>query len=280
VITPGVLVSYHYLRRGRFTSVRSLDNLFKVYGQTPVVLDSGAFSARQSGASVPLMEFGKFIRREGHRFHWVASLDVIGNPQVSMTNWRLLRRYHPVVPTIHAGTDLDFLRYYIGEGVDRVAFGGMVGESGFRQLARNTSEIRAWLDDAFLLLVNQPQIQVHAFGLTNREVLDPYPWHTADSTSALLRAMFNQLNVSQDGKWRPTDPLTVDPEIARRAFSRFEVQSGKTRSFRYAYNVLTLTAHLENTGISYLYHAHIPNRTDEHAAIQGCGWYVQQRGTT
>lgn len=272
MIHPGILVSYHYLRKGRYFG-RRLDSLFNIFQGLPVVLDSGAYSARQSGADVPLMEFGKFIRKEGHRFHWVASLDVIGNPHVTRTNWQMLNRYYPVVPTIHAGTDLDYLRFYLSQGVERIAFGGMVGENGFAQLARNTSDIRAWLDDAFLLLANHQQVQVHAFGLTNLEVLDPYPWTTADSTSALMRTMFGNICVSKGKYWRPVDPETLPADVARQAFAKFEVIPGKTRAYRYSTNVFTLTKHLENCGIRHVYHALNPNGRDEHAAAQGCSWY-------
>ena len=186
----------------------------------------------------------------------------------------MLREYHLLLALPGFAPYLDFLRFYIGRGVDRVAFGGMVGENGFAQLARNTSDIRAWLDEAFLVLANHPQVSIHAFGLTNLEVLDPYPWTTADSTSALMRTMFGNICVSKGKYWRPVEPETLPPDVARQAFAKFEVVPGKTRAYRYSTNVYTLTKHLENCGINHVYHALNPNGRDEQAAVQGCSWYV------
>lgn len=97
------------------------------------LIDSGAFTAHTLGKSINLDEYMAYLDR--HRGEYVAAfaLDVIGNPDASLRNYRIMRRELPdeinIIPTWHVGSSLDTLGPVIDSGAPTVAIGGAVGYS-------------------------------------------------------------------------------------------------------------------------------------------------------
>jgi hypothetical protein len=167
------LVSYHYYRR---------DDLSKLTAAgLRLVGDSGAFSARQVGVSVDLGEFADWCHRWQRHLVWIASLDVLNQPEVSWRNYRTLRDKHglDVIPTIHGGDDSHtWIRRYAEDGVDFMGLGGLVSQRA-RPLA-----VLPWLADLMRYArEHHPQMRFHGWGCTNPVLLRVLPYYSVDSSS-------------------------------------------------------------------------------------------------
>ena len=160
-------------------------------------LDSGAFSAFQSGAVIDIHKYAKFLHENGHVFEVYANLDVIGDVKASMENQRILDQEGlKAIPTFHSNEHPDILRHY-ADNYDYIAFGGMVPYSG-------TSGLRNWLINSWEILADYPKIKVHGFGLTDFLLARQFPWYSIDSTTAsragrtgVLITPWGQLRISR-----------------------------------------------------------------------------------
>jgi hypothetical protein len=255
----GLLVSYHYLRNRPKGAAGESRYLRKAMGKLPLVLDSGAYSASTQGVPIPILEFGRFIRRYGKLYDWVASLDVIGDPVRTRANWLALRREYPVVPTVHLKTELRHLDWYLNQKPERIAIGGMVGN---RQIAIDGSPESVWLKEATERCV-RAGVLVHGFGVTARTVLENYEWDSVDASTAVRGAIFRRPLVRDGDKLRACKDGDFSPELAAALLGEFEVVSHASRSKRIRWNVRQLMGHLENTGVRVLFHAATPNGVDE-----------------
>lgn len=241
-----MLVSWHYLRT-------CVADVLPSIAQLRVVLDSGAFSAANSGKPISLLEYAGFLRGNAHLFDWCASLDVIGDPARSFANWQALRASHPgVVPAVHCGTDLQWLQRYMDAGVPRVAFGGLVPYA--KTLRHTASPARQWLDAAFGM-VQGTQLAVHGFGVTGRSIVFAYPWTTVDSSVALAKTRYREV-LQADGRALSADEGVSCPHEVRRIADPWEVRGGSpTRSARLKANLVGVERALEGSTLETLYHA-------------------------
>lgn len=170
------LVSFHYYRR---------DDLMQAVtgpGHLRLIGDSGAFSAWSQGAPVQLNEYAAWCLKWRQVLCWVAALDVIGDPEATRRNWLIMRDDYGLdtIPTLHAGSDPGHLDVYAAAGVDYCGLGGLVGIAprAFR-----------WLISVFRYARdNHPQMRFHAWGVTNRQILEALPFYSADSSGIMGQA--------------------------------------------------------------------------------------------
>lgn len=167
------LVSYHYFRKVNVGDYAR--------GGLRLIGDSGAFSARTVGAVIKIPEFAEWCHRWRDALVWIASLDVINEPEKTWTNYRELRYGHgiDVVPTIHAGDDSHYwMDRYAGDGVDFLGLGGLVSH-------RNRPEATLpWLVDVFRYARDHhPTMRFHGWGVTNMRLLGALPYYSADSSN-------------------------------------------------------------------------------------------------
>lgn len=242
----GMLLSWHYLRA-------CVADVLPSIARVRVVLDSGAFSAANSGKPINLLEYARFLRGNAHLFDWCASLDVIGDPARSFANWQALRAScAAVVPAVHCGTDLQWLQRYMDTGVRRVAFGGLVPYA--KTLRHTASPARQWLDAAFSM-VQGAQLAVHGFGVTGRSIVFAYPWNTVDSSVALAKTRYREV-LQPDGRALPAGHGVGCPNELRRIADPWEVRAGSpTRSARLKANLVGVERALEGSTLAMLYHA-------------------------
>ncbi len=140
------------------------------YEPTRTMLDSGAFSAWNSGESIDIDE----LAYESRRPEWTesVSLDVIGDWRGSKANAIKMRALgSPAMPVFHVGDPWELLDFYCKHW-PKVGLGGMVKQ--------NPTGVNAWLDRVFARAWPH---RFHAFGQTKRSVLFSYPFHSADSSS-------------------------------------------------------------------------------------------------
>lgn len=178
------LVSYHYYRNDR-----DMLGITRT-GRLRLIGDSGAFSAYHQGSVISLGEYADWCQRWRAHLYWIASLDVIGDPQTTFRNWRTLRDKHGLetVPTLHAGTSTKWLDAYAAEGVDFMGLGGMIAgaANAFRWLLHTFRHARD----------NHPQMRFHGWAVTHRKVTSALPFYSVDSSGVTGAAYrFGQLKV-------------------------------------------------------------------------------------
>lgn len=162
-----MLVAYPYLNGLRRHLAR--------WSTARMMLDSGAFSAWQSGREVDI----NALARESMTTRWTETvgLDVIGSWQGSKQNAiRLKTVGSPAMPVFHVGDPWDLLSFYCANWA-KVGLGGMVG----------AGDVTAWLDKVFAYAWPH---RFHAFGQTSSALLLRYPFHSADSTTWWTPAVF------------------------------------------------------------------------------------------
>lgn len=162
--------------------------------------DSGAYGAAHSGKEIDLDQYIEFINNTPE-CDVFAVLDEIPWPQVDAhtgkisadNTWKnytyMLDRVKPeyldkLVCAYHVGEPLEalerILRGYNGYVPSYIALGGRAGVS--------TKKLYNMLDNYFWPTIkksNNPNVKVHAFGVTVFEMIEKYPWYSADSTTWL-----------------------------------------------------------------------------------------------
>lgn len=169
-----VLVSFHYFR----TADRDMATLI-TGGRYSIIGDSGAYSALTQGKPIKMNEYVAWCRQWSAGLCWTAALDVIGDPQVTMRNWRYMRDRVGLntVPTLHVGSDPAWMDHYAREGVDFMGLGGMVGRQ---------PQSFPWLVKVFRYARDKhPQMRFHLWGMTHRKILEALPAYSADSSGAI-----------------------------------------------------------------------------------------------
>lgn len=173
-----VLVSYHYYADAPMMRRVAEPDRFRVLG------DSGAFSAWSLGTPIDLGAYAAWCREYWERFCWCASLDVIGDPEATFTNWARLRDRHGLltVPTLHAGADPTTLDRYAAEGVDLVGLGGMAAQGQATRAYRWALHVFRYARDRW------PAVRFHLWGVTSRRFLETLPAWSADSSGLFTSA--------------------------------------------------------------------------------------------
>jgi hypothetical protein len=177
------LTSYYYMKD---TPARMQDFAF----MQGLFLDSGAFSAHNSGANIDIDKYIEFIKEHEKKLEVCAGLDVIGDAEQTYKNHLHMEKagLHPL-PTFHFGEDLKWLKLYIDAGYKYIALGGLVGKPHKHRLA--------FCKMAFSEIPKN--VKVHGYGMTSPRLIDLFPWYSIDSINWLLGAMRGSLYSFQDG---------------------------------------------------------------------------------
>jgi hypothetical protein len=175
---PALLISYYYLEG-------FLKNQSK-YCYRDWVMDSGAFSAFNSGKVINLQDYIDCCKKlliEDSTLTEVYSLDVIGDWKASLKNVEeMWKQGVPAIPCFHYGEPWDLL---IGLAKDypKIALGGFISstEDGHTRTRRDRSKFagqcfaRVW-----------PK-KIHGFGCGTEKLLMELPFHSADATGWEIR---------------------------------------------------------------------------------------------
>lgn len=164
---PALLVSYWYWRT--FGQERSYYH-FRDYS-----LDSGAFSAHHSGATIDLGEYIEFCRdrlTNDPQCTEVFALDVIGDWRASLKNTEAMWEAGvPAIPAYHVGEPAHVLKH-MADTYPKIALGGAVGMRGPTKIA--------FAKAAFAQVWPKP---IHGFGFGGQQQLMAVPWHSVDATN-------------------------------------------------------------------------------------------------
>lgn len=181
---PALLVSYYYLEPFLKNQER--------YMYRDWVMDSGAFSAFNSGGSVDLSRYTDKcleLLSKDPTLSEVYSLDVIPKhgekdsqkerlacaakaAEQSLKNAEeMWRQGVPAIPTFHQGEPEEFLLQMARE-FPKLALGGVALERGDFKLA--------WLEQCFARIWPK---KVHGFGMSGEEIVYALPFHSVDATN-------------------------------------------------------------------------------------------------
>ena len=183
VIPPvRLLCSYHYFKKKK-DFIKDL-----IRTNCDVLIDSGAFSAENSGKPIDIDEYCKFlIETESVTY---AGLDVIGNAKQTRANTEYMKKEYGLrpIPTFHLGSTLEDLEQLMSYSY--IALGGLVF----------SKDIMNFCDKVWdYILKNNPRLRVHGFGLTNLELMARYPWYSVDSSSYKGCKRFGRQAILWDG---------------------------------------------------------------------------------
>jgi hypothetical protein len=156
---------------------------YERYSDVPLYLDSGAFQGKMD-----IETYRKIIERVGHRFTWIANLDVIGDPQRSDENYAwLMKTLPPELCTkllwVYQGGCLHTLATRARE-LKRVGIGRLV-----RMMEEQGIDVvLAYLKQVGAILM-QAGATGHTFGCGSAYVLQEIctePWFASTDTSKWL----------------------------------------------------------------------------------------------
>lgn len=164
---PSLLLSYHYYH--------NCSEVIKDYQYRDWVLDSGAFSAMNSGTSISLEKyilFCKDILASDTPPIEIFALDVIGDAAASLRNTeKMWEAGIQAIPTYHIGEPKSYLTH-VAKAYPKIALGGVARIKG--AVKHN------WAKECFARVWPK---KVHGFGYgTEKDVLG-LPWHSTDSTN-------------------------------------------------------------------------------------------------
>ena len=164
---PSLLVSYVFLRQ--FLKVRD------GFQYRDWVLDSGAFSAHNSGAEIKLQDYIDTCKRlqDGPDPPVeVFALDVIGDWRATLKNTEQMTRHGiDAIPTYHYGQPEHVLKK-IAKDYPKIALGGAVG-------LKSQVKMR-WAAQCFARVWPK---KIHGFGFGSERAVLGLPWHSTDASS-------------------------------------------------------------------------------------------------
>ncbi len=176
---PALLVSFWYLKQ-------FMENRHR-YAFRDWVMDSGAFSAHNSGAVIDLQEYIDCCKRlmaEDPTLVEIYSLDVIGDWKASLKNTEeMWRQGVPAIPCYHAGEPWDALMG-MARDYPKIALGGVA-------LAKSGKKL-PWAGQCFARVWPK---KIHGFAFGSEKAIMSYPWHSTDSTNW-------EIGVCKYGQWR------------------------------------------------------------------------------
>lgn len=176
------LISFAYVGSS-FLPTKKVSELASV--TSGLMIDSGAFTAWRKGSAIQLDAYSRFLLTAPVH-EWAIALDVIGDAEASVANWRLMRQRHPtIVPVWHEGDPVSILDEYASAG-------GLIG-LGRIEGRRSDQKTLEFYDAAFN---RHPDTMFHALGNANPMQLEPYPFYSFDSTGWQRDAAY-----SQSHKW-------------------------------------------------------------------------------
>ena len=194
-------------------------------GGEHIFLDSGAFSAYNSGKIIKIDDLIEYANTVIDKCDWVASLDVIGDGQKSYENFEYIRSKiaapDKLVPTFHINVPIEYLDKYLDYEdefgkVKCLAIGG---------IAKKGPQQRKLFLDKILPYIRQkrPDIKIHAFGVTKADQLKDYDFDTADSTTWLKYSIYGNILLPNTAKTYHigngnTDIVQVSQEFLNEAF--------------------------------------------------------------
>jgi hypothetical protein len=183
---PALLVSYFYLEPFLKHQAR--------YVYRDWALDSGAFSAHNSGATIDLAAYIDTCHRllaTDPTLTEVFTLDVIGDWRASLKNAEAMWKAGlAAIPCYHHGEPVEAL-IEVARSADKIALGGAVGLKGDYKIK--------WAAQCFARVWPK---KIHGFGYGAEKQVMALPWHSVDATNW-------ELGPCKFGRWNAHGQMSV-----------------------------------------------------------------------
>lgn len=167
-------------------------------------VDSGAFTAWTKGKIIDVDEYINWINKNSKYINLYGQIDYIPGDivngatkgeveEAAKKTWENYLYMRPkmknpegLLYTFHVGEPYEYLKQALewidenGNHISYIALGGMVGKT------RKVKE--SFLEHCFTIIKqsSNPNVKVHAFGMTSFDLLEQYPITSADSTSWIM----------------------------------------------------------------------------------------------
>lgn len=194
------------------SSIKNYINSVKDIKSAKLFIDSGAWTAHSQGKEVDMDDYIKFLNEYDEYFYIFAELDKIPGqfrkpktvkqkleaPKISWDNYLYMKdkvkSRDKLLPVFHQGEDFKWLENmleYTHEDTGRHI--PYIGIS-----PANDSSIPgkiAFIEKCFEIIKksSNPNVMTHAFGMTSLNILEQYPFTSADSTSYLKYAIHGSI---------------------------------------------------------------------------------------
>lgn len=245
---------------------------------TKVFVDSGAYSAWSRGKSIDTDEYINYLNENTNELTLFASVDNIPgeltrtptlkekqqSPLLSWENYMYMRERvkepDKLLPVFHMGEDFKHLSNMCntildGKHIPYIGLGGTVG-------VRPSSVKADWYKQCFKVIKesNNPNIKTHAFGMTSLDILENYPFTSADSTTWIMLAIngniltkYGVVGLSNSAQHRPNHILKLPKDVQKQVESQIAECN------------LTLEECVENTNLRTVVNVHyIQNWADKY----------------
>jgi hypothetical protein len=169
-------------------------------------LDSGAFSVWNSGATIDIDKYIEFIQKHKDTITVYANLDVIGDPEATWENQRIMEEAGLTpLPIFHRGENMKYL--YKCMEYDYFGLGGSTRDYLSKKIQ--------FYDSVFNVICDKdgyPRNKIHGLGMTSFSMIRRYPLYSIDSTSWLICGAMGKIILPKttNGKWDyKKEPLVV-----------------------------------------------------------------------
>ena len=199
---PGnLLMSYFYVGQKFSKFVELLENKAD---DKKLFIDSGAFTAWTKGKPINVDNYIEFLNTYSEHISLYGQIDVIPGDiikgatpeqveQAAQATWENYLYMRPkmknpdgLLYTFHVGEPYRYLQQALewrdenGQAIPYIALGGMVGKP--------MPVKKSFLNSCYSVIKksSNPNVKVHAFGMTSFSLLEQYPITSADSTSWIM----------------------------------------------------------------------------------------------
>lgn len=194
---------------------------------TKMFLDCGAWTAHTKGVTIDLDEYVAYINANDDIISCAAALDVIpGSPgyvtykdcidaaDKSFNNFVYMRSRvkdtKKLLPTFHQGESFDWLVKLLDYQDDF----GKIEYLGIGAVASTLDKKQrfTFMSKCFnLILKKSPELKVHAFGMTDLDLLAQFPFYSADSSTWALAGAMGEI-ITDFGRIAVSNRKIADPK--------------------------------------------------------------------
>jgi hypothetical protein len=180
-----ILIAFPYFSKGVLEELKKMDrNSYRL------IVDSGAFSAHNSGEEVKLDDycaFIKFLQDQPINLEAYVQLDVIFNELETLKNYRtMLERGFEPAPVFTRGSDEKYFQELCKQG-EYVFVGGV-------QRGLNNRAFAKWV------LENSSQYKVHLLAFIKPDFINHYKPYSVDSSSWSNTSRFGMISYYDKGR--------------------------------------------------------------------------------
>ena len=215
----------------------------KEHEHRKIFVDSGAYTSWSKGTQLDVDEYIKYLNENSQYLTLFACIDDIPgeltrkptyeeklhSPEATWENYLYMRERiidkDKLIPVFHLGEDYSHLQRMLETKLDGkyIPYIGLGGTVGSPTLVKDN-----WYSQVFKIIKDSsnPNVKVHAFGMTSLTILEKYPFTSADSTSWIMTGStgniytkYGTICVSEQTAGKPghisTLPLQIQQEIEK-----------------------------------------------------------------